>query len=247
MHSTEQLEELASILNLGSLRKEASSMIHTAQLNKPSYTQFLEDILSNEIQRRRQRAHEKLLKSAHLPRKHDLDLFQDSHVQGITTKQLIELRQLIWMEQCYNIIIMGPSGLGKTYIAAGLVYEAVKQGKKGYLITLQELMSTIKMRDVLPSAMRLYNRYLKADLIAIDDIMLFPLKQAEGVEFFHFINKLYEHTPIIITSNKAPTEWSETIEDEVLTTALLDRLLYKCQVISLSGISYRMENQKTIF
>ena len=69
---------------------------------------------------------------------------------------------------------MGPSGLGKTYIAAGLVYEAVKQGKKGYLITLQELMSTIKMRDVLPSAMRLYNRYLKADVIAIDDIMLFP-------------------------------------------------------------------------
>ena len=65
----------------------------------------------------------------------------------------------------------------------------------------------------------------------------FPLKQAEGVELFHFINKRYEHPPIIITSKKAPTEWLETIGDKILATALLDRLLYKCRVISMSETS----------
>ena len=65
--------------------------------------------------------------------------------------------------------------------------------------------------------------------------------------FFNLINQLYEKTSVIITTNKAPTEWAEVLEDTVLTTALLDRLLYRSEIIKLDGTSYRLENRKTIF
>lgn len=69
----------------------------------------------------------------------------------------------------------------------------------------------------------------------------------EATAFFNLINILHEKTSIIITTNKAPTEWVKTLNDEVLTSALLDRLLYRCEIVKLSGKSYRMENRRTIF
>ena len=142
---------------------------------------------------------------------------------------------------------MGPSGTGKTFIAAGLVHEAVRQGYKAYLVTMEDIVNTIRMKPLLPTAMTTYNRYLKADLIAIDDIMLLPVGREEAAGFFNLINALHEKASVIITTNKAPTEWAKTLDDEVLATALLDRLLYRCEVVKLSGKSYRMGNRKTIF
>ena len=89
--------------------------------------------------------------------------------------------------------------------------------------------------------------YMQADLLAIDDIMLFPVKKEESASFFNLINSLHEKTSVIITTNKAPTEWVQTLNDEVLATAIIDRLLYHCEVIKLAGTSYRLENRKTIF
>ena len=88
---------------------------------------------------------------------------------------------------------------------------------------------------------------LKADLVAIDDIMLFPVKKEDAAGFFNLINALHEKSSLIITTNKAPTEWAKTLDDEVLASAILDRLLYRCEVIKLSGQSYRMGNRKAIF
>ena len=95
--------------------------------------------------------------------------------------------------------------------------------------------------------MRTYSKILHADLLAIDDIMLFPVKKEDSSAFFNLINTLHEKTSLIITTNKSPAEWAETLDDEVLASALLDRLLYRCEVVKLSGSSYRMENRKTIF
>ena len=142
---------------------------------------------------------------------------------------------------------MGPSGTGKTYIAAGLIYEAVKQGYKAYMLTMEDIITTIKMKEISPNAMSAYNKIVRANLIAIDDIMLFPVKKEDATGFFNLINTLHEKTSIIITTNKAPTEWAQTLNDEVLATALLDRLLYRCEVVKLTGSSYRLENRKTIF
>lgn len=95
------------------------------------------------------------------------------------------------------------------------------------------------------SALADYKRLIKADLIFIDDIMLFPVEKSQAVSLFNFINLLYEKTCFIIKTNKMATEWAKMLDDEVLATALLDRLLYRCDVISMSGKSYRMKNEAT--
>ena len=81
---------------------------------------------------------------------------------------------------------------------------------------------------------------------AIDDIMLLPIKKHEAVALFNLINHLHERSSIVITTNKSPKQWAEALDDEVLATALLDRILYHCEVIKLEGNSYRMENRKNI-
>ncbi len=105
----------------------------------------------------------------------------------------------------------------------------------------------LEQKELSTSAMMTYNRIVHAGLLAIDDIMLFPVKKEEATAFFNLINTLHEKTSIIITTNKAPTEWTQMLDDEVLTSALLDRLLYRCEVVKLTGTSYRLENRKTIF
>lgn len=90
-----------------------------------------------------------------------------------------------------------------------------------------------------------YNRLAKAQLLAIDDIMLFPMQKDEAVGFFNLINALHQQSSVIITTNKAPSEWAETMQDAALAAAILDRVLYHCDVIKLEGNSYRMEHRKT--
>ena len=77
--------------------------------------------------------------------------------------------------------------------------------------------------------------------------MTLPLGRDDGNRFFVFLNQIYETTSFIITTNKSPAEWARSVDDETLATALLDRLLYKCQLIQLQGKSYRMQNRQTIF
>jgi len=103
------------------------------------------------------------------------------------------------------------------------------------------------MKDMVSSALGTYNRLIKAHLIAIDDIMLFPIKKHEAVAFLNLINQLHEQSSIIITTNKSPKQWAETLDDEVLATALLDWILYRCEVVKLNGSSYRMDRRNRIF
>jgi DNA replication protein DnaC len=110
---------------------------------------------------------------------------------------------------------------------------------------MEDIVNMLKMKNVTRTALSEYKRLSKANLIVIDDIMLFPVEKNHAVSLFNFINHLYENTSFIITTNKMPTEWAKMLDDEVLATALLDRLLYKCEIINLSGKSYRMKNRKS--
>ena len=245
--STENIKKYCSRLRLSYIPNNIDRLIVDAQNAKPTYEEFLENVLREETKTREFKAYLNRLKQAKLPPKYDLDEYNFSHATGISERQLRELRQLSWLNQAYNIILMGPSGTGKTYIASGLIYDAIKAGKKAYMISMEDILTCLRTKDISTSALTTYNKWLKADLLAIDDIMLFPVKKEESASFFNLINSLHEKTSVIITTNKAPTEWVRTLNDEVLATAIIDRLLYRCEVIKLAGTSYRLENRKTIF
>lgn len=247
MNEKQTIIDCATQLRLHYVRVDLDRTICRAQIEKPTYAEFLAQVLRNEVNGRMEREQKRRLALAHLPSRHDLDKFDFNYSTGINRQEMKELRELDWLDQAYNIILMGPSGTGKTFIAGGLVYEAVKNGRKAYMMTMEELVTIIKMKSISPTAMASYNRIAKADLVAIDDIMLFPMNKEDAAGFFNLINTMHECTSVIITTNKSPTEWAQTLDDEVIASALLDRLLYKCEVINLKGNSYRMENRHTIF
>jgi len=244
---THALKEYASQLKLSSIQDQFEELIRKASEEKCSYLDFSLSLLETEINQRKKRDLERRIKAAKLPLKHDLDQYDYSFMNGISKQQLSQLRECQWLEQNYNVVLMGPSGISKTYIAAGLCYDALKIGYKAYFRTMEQINETLTMKDITRSALLEYNKLLKANLLVIDDIMMFALEKKQAVQLFNFINHLYEKASFIVTTNKSPQEWVKMLDDEVIATALLDRILYRCEVIRLSGKSYRLEHQKKIF
>lgn len=246
--SIETLKGHARQLGLSSLVQLAGELIEKAEKEQPGYCNFAASLLACEVTHRENRQLEKRIKTAKLPLTYDLDLYDYNFCNGLSRSRMARLRELNWLDQVYNIILTGPSGSGKTFIAAGLCYQALHNGYKAYFRTMEQLMDCLKMKDTLHSAMTEYKRLTTANLIVIDDIMLLPIAKGEATKLFSFINQVFETTSFIITTNKSPSEWAQLLDDEVLATALLDRLLYKCQPIPLTiEKSFRMINRKTIF
>jgi DNA replication protein DnaC len=241
------LKEYASQLKLSGIQDQAEEVIRKASQEKYSYLDFSLRLLETEINQRRQRDLERRIKTAKLPVNHDLDQYDYSFMNGISKQQLSQLRECQWLEQNFNIVLMGPSGIAKTYIAAGLCFDALKMGYKAYFRTMEQINETLIMKDMTRSALIEYNKLLKAHLLVIDDIMMFALEKKQAVQLFNFINHLHERASFIVTTNKSPQEWVKMLDDEVIATALLDRILYRCEVVRLSGKSYRLEHRKTIF
>lgn len=239
----EEIRQYAKALRLSNLRSNCADIIHKAQIDKPTYLTYTKVILKDEVDTRQKNDLLRRMRQAKLPKNCDLDRFDFNHSAGITKSQLQQLRELVWLDQMYNIIFMGPAGTGKTFMTSGLIRDAVMRGYKAQFMTMEALVNILRIKDISSSAMNAYNAILRCNLIGIDDIMLMPMKKEEAVAFFNLVNNLHEKTSIIITTNKAPTEWVEILQDEVLAAALLDRLLYRCDVIKLTGSSYRMENR----
>lgn len=244
MKQIDIIKEYAGMLHLGYLSKNANELLHQATIDTPSYIELIELMLKKEIDQRQENDYQRRTKLAHLPRVHNLDVYDFKASSSLGVKQMKQLRELLWVDQLYNLILMGPSGTGKTFIAAGLVHDAVKKGYKAYFTTMAELISIINQKEITSTAINTYRRYLKADLLAIDDIMMFPVKKHEAVGLFNLINHLHEQCSLIITTNKSPTQWAQTLDDEVLATAMLDRILFHCEVIKFEGTGYRMDNRK---
>jgi len=247
MTKTEHTKDYCKQLNLSAISNELDTVLRDAENNQISYLEFMKKLLETEIKHRMEKDKHRRTKQARLPMSYNLDMYDFTDNNGLEKQQLDQLRELKWLEQNYNMILMGPSGTGKTYIAAGLCFDAVEQGYRAYFRSMGELVHVLKMKDMTRSAAIEYKRILKSHLLVIDDIMMFPVTQQDAVAFFNLINELHDKIPVIITTNKSPKQWADVLNDKVLTTALLDRLLHRCEVIKLTGESYRMKNRKTIF
>jgi DNA replication protein DnaC len=247
MSKTETIKSQCKQLKLSAIAENLDDMVRNAQDNQVTFLDFVNMLMQQEIDHRMEKDKQRRQKNARLPLEYNLDLYDHSFSNGISKQQLAQLRELSWLEQNFNIVLMGPSGTGKTFIAAGLCFDAVEQGYRAYFKSMEDLIGILRKKDITRTAAAEYKRILKSHLLVIDDIMMFPVNHEDAVTFFNLINELHDKTSLIITTNKSPKQWTEVLKDTVLTTALLDRILYRCEVIKLEGNSYRMENRKTIF
>ena len=153
---TENLCNLARQLKLTGAGGVMNDLLISAQQQQISYLDFAFGLFNAEIDHRNQQNLAKRLRNAKLPANHDLELWQENHLGGISRKQVTQLRECIWLEQNFNIILMGPSGTGKTFIAAGLCYEALLKGYKACFRSMEQLNHLLKMKDITKSAAREY-------------------------------------------------------------------------------------------
>lgn len=247
MNKKQLVQHYCNQFRLAGITANMDQLIRQAETDGIGYLDYTLNLFTAEAVRRQNNETTKRIKAAQLPRSCDLSNYDTSTDNGLTKNRFNQLRELNWLDQIYNLILMGPSGAGKTFLAAGLCADAVHKGYRAYFRTIEEIMSVLTLKDMTRSAAAEYKRLIGAQLIAIDDIMLFPIEKSQAVAFFNFINQRYEKTSFIITTNKMPADWAKLLDDEVLATALLDRLLFRCEIINLRGKSYRMENRKTIF
>ena len=247
METKQLIRSYCRQFKMGGLATSLDQMLIEAETNNIGYLEYTVNLFKAEASHREYNDVQKRLKSARLPHSHDLKTYDYSFENGLSKARLNQLRELDWLDQIYNIVLMGPSGIGKTFLAAGLCADAVQKGYKAYFRTMEEIINMLKMKDYTATAMADYKRLNRANLVVIDDIMLFPVEKLQAVALFNFINQIYEQTSFIVTTNKAPSEWAVMLNDEVLATALLDRLLYHSEVINLTGKSFRLKNRKTIF
>lgn len=247
MQQKEQIKQYCQRFKITGVSTHLDRTITHAEQKSFGFLDYTVSLFKTEADHRHQNELRKRQKAARLPKTHDLNSYDHTAENGLSKTRLNQLRELNWIDQGFNIMLMGPSGTGKTFIAGGLCADAVGKGYKAFFRTMEDILTVLKLKDVTRSAQSEYKRLIKANLIVIDDIMLFPVEKNQAVSFFNFVNQLYENTSFIITTNKAPADWAKLLDDEVLATALLDRILFHCELINLSGKSYRMKNRKPIF
>ena len=147
----------------------------------------------------------------------------------------------------YNLIFLGPPEVEKSHLMIGLGYRAAELGYQVLFLTMSELIFFLKNKADCRKSREVITRLNKYDLLMIDEVGYIPLTKEGANLFFEIVSGLHEKTSICLTSNKDFSQWTELLQDEALATAILDCLVYRCQVFNLKGNSYRLENRETIF
>ena len=242
----DRIQHACETLKLNTLGTEWSAIADNAAGSDDSLADFLEQLLNVELEARLQRTRETLLKFAGLPAIKRFETFDFKFASGAPKKQLQELTGLAFIERAENIILLGPSGVGKSHLALSYAYQAIQKGIKVRFITAADLMlqlATAKKQERLDSYIK--RSVLGPKLLVIDEIGYLPFGRGEANLFFNVIAKRYEHGSVIVTSNLPFSQWSTAFaDDQTLTAALLDRLLHHAHIIQITGNSYRLKGKK---
>lgn len=242
----EQISHLCTSLRLSAFPACWSSLAEQCIAQNKSYGDFLHALLESEQQQRDERTRHLLNQMAGFPVRKELSAFDFTFATGVPKAQIQELSALTFIERNENVVLLGPSGVGKTHLAIGLGLKAVQAKKKTRFITAADLMlqlSTAKRQNKLK--LYLSRSVMAPRLLIIDEVGYLPFGREEANLFFNVIAKRYEHGSIILTSNLSFGQWPSTFADDAtLTAAMLDRLLHHSHVLQLSGESYRLKNKR---
>ena len=239
-----ELTQLMKKLKLEYLPGTLDTLCERASKNDLNYREFLTDVLKTEWSRRHQKGLESRLKQARLPWTKTLEQLDYAFQPSIDRKAVRELSGLGFVERAENVVLLGPPGVGKTHLAIALAVKAAEAGHRVMFLSLEKLMSTLKKSQQENRLEKQMQLLVYPKLLVLDEIGYLPMNRDEASLFFRLVTRRYEKASTILTSNKSYADWGEIFGDQVIATAILDRLLHHATTVNIKGESYRLKEKR---
>ena len=242
----DRIAELCEQLKLARLATDWPALAQDAARDSASFADFLEKVLVSENLARDERKRTTLTRLATMPAIKTLEQFDWSQAGGAPKAQVMELAHLAFIERAENVVMLGPSGVGKTHLALMLCHRAVMAGHKARFITAADLMMQLAAAKSQSRLKEYFNRaVLGPKLLVVDEIGYLPFGRDEANLFFNVVAKRYERGSMVLTSNLPFTQWAGAFaDDQTLTAAMLDRLLHHAHIVQITGESYRLKDKR---
>lgn len=215
--------------------------------DKWSYLEFLSRILEDEVERRAQKQLQLRLRRGALNTTKTLEGFDFDFNPNLNRQQILNLATCEFIREKRNLLICGPTGVGKSHLAQAYGQEAARQGMDVLFTSVQKMLSHLNGGRADNSWERRLNLYLRPDLLILDDFGLKSIQPPGPEDLYDVINERYERGSILLTSNRAPSEWPDLFQDPLLASAGLDRLLDRAEVLVIRGPSFRSKDRKNLF
>ena len=243
----ETVETRMRELGLEFMAAGLESFLESQTREDNTLAQSLADLMEVESIPRKERAARSRVKLSGMPVIKRLEDFELDWLKGgMTRRQLAELSSLAFVTRKENLILMGPSGLGKTHLMLALAHKACMTGHTAWYTSCIDLMEDLTRAREQGRLKRRLTWMRKPHIMLVDEVGYEELTKEQANLFFQVVNARYEHGSMILTTNKSFGRWAEILNDEAIATATLDRLLHHAHVFSLKGDSYRMKDRMKI-
>lgn len=210
--------------------------------NQTTYLEFLELLVEDESASRQANGYRSRLKDSRLDTQKVLDTYDFTYQPQLDKRQVYELASCRFIEQRHNAVFMGKPGVGKTHLAHAIGLEAVKRGKKVLFVHTNEMVDRLYASRADGSYQATMQRYLKPDLLILDELGFKKMPQNSMEDFFEIIRRRYETGSVVITTNRNFEDWGALFGDRVIASAIIDRIVHHAVIVKLTGSSYRVKN-----